>query len=239
MIKSIVEWPIIRANSIPPELWSFLVDRAHFYWPANAGAPPQQSAGRPRGFSALCWRRRGLRTDRRVRGRCADRDVPLVFLLRTAVSEAREAEPAPDFAPLVARRRCPASLVARCSSRRRTSPRLRASANRCSVRAEFFRLSSKNPRRARAPARTRLLAPSNSQVVLRGFTAGAVSTGATQGAVLRVPFSRPRCGFSILRRVTGGTFQRLSASGRAVFFCLCRVLACRSSVVYRFEIFRC
>ena len=116
-------------------------------------APPQQSAGRPRGFSALCWRRRGLRTDRRVRGRCADRDVPLVFLLRTAVSEAREAEPAPRFRALVARRRCPASLVARCSSRRRILPRLRASANRCSVRAEFFRLSSKNPRRARARLR--------------------------------------------------------------------------------------
>ena len=114
---------------------------------ANAGAAPQQSAGDPQGFSALCWRRHGLRIARRVRGPCADKDVPPVSLLRTAVSVAREAGRAPRFRALVWRPRndvrplWPPSSVHADES----SPRVRAFAHRRSVRARSFRLSSKTP----------------------------------------------------------------------------------------------
>ena len=99
------------------------------------------------GFSARCWRRHGLRTARRVRGPCADKDVPPVFLPRMAVSEALEAGRAPHCRVHVLRPRNDVRPLwpPFAAHADEPSPRARVSAHPCSVRARSFRLSSKTP----------------------------------------------------------------------------------------------
>ena len=115
--------------------------------PPNAGAAPRRYAGAPQAFSALCWRRHGLRIVRRARGPSVDKDVPPVSSLRTAVSAAREAGRAPRFRALAWLPGDEARPLWQPSAFRadESGSHVRGSARRRSVRVRFFRPSSKTP----------------------------------------------------------------------------------------------